>query len=99
MDLTPEDFSSPLLGRAFTLLRDAAERRATLSPAVLSGMFTPEEESHLTEVLSRPEVLANGKRALADYIGVIRSEQQALTAQDDLRAFAESQRNKKGYGG
>ena len=99
VDLTPEDFSSPLLGRAFTLLRDAAERRATLSPAVLSGMFTPEEESHLTEVLSRPEVLANGKRALADYIGVIRSEQQALTAQDDLRAFAESQRNKKGYGG
>ena len=99
VDLTPEEFSSPLLGRAFSLLRDTAQRHTTLSPAVLSGMFTPEEESHITEVLSKPEVLANGKRALADYISVIRSEKQALTAQDDLRAFAASQRNKKGYGG
>ena len=97
--LEPEDFSSPLLGRVYALLRERAASHSGLSPAVLSGMFTPEEEAHITEVLNKTEILANAKRALADYIGVIRSEQQALTAQQDLRAFAASQRNKKGYGG
>ena len=97
--LEPEEFSSPLLGRAFSLLRSGASRSGALSPVHLSGMFTPEEEAHITAVLAKPEVLANGRRALEDYISVIRSEQQALTAQEDLRAFAASQRNKKGYGG
>ena len=99
VSLSPEDFSSPLLGRAYRLLRERVDRHEPLSPAALSGLFTPEEESHLTSVLLKPQVLANGKQALADYIGVMESEKLARFAQEDLRAFAESQRNKKGYGG
>ena len=99
IEISPEDFSSPLLGRVFAVLQEKAAEHSKLSPVALSGMFTPAEESHITAILEKPEILANGKRALADYIAAIRSEQQARTAQDDLRAFAESQRNKKGYGG
>ena len=97
--ISPEDFSTPLLGRFFAVLREKAAAHTKISPVALSGLFTPAEEAHITAILEKPEILANGKKALADYIAAIRSEQQARTAQDDLRAFAESQRNKKGYGG
>ncbi|MBR1660319.1 MAG: DNA primase [Oscillospiraceae bacterium] len=99
VELAPEDFSSPLLGRLFALLREKAAMHSALSPAMLSGTFTPEEEAHLTAVLDKPEVLANGKRALSDYIDVIRSEQLTRSADTDLRALAASRRNKKGNGG
>ena len=98
-DIAPEEFSSPLLGRVFAILREKAAEHTRLSPVALSGIFTPAEEAHITAIMEKPEILANGKKALADYIAAIRSEQQARTAQNDLRAFAESQRNKKGYGG
>ena len=98
--LSPEDFSSPLLGRLFGLLRERAQQQESLSPAALSGYFTPEEESHLISVLQKPEAIANGKQALADYIRIIQEEKQRdRLAQEDLRAFAANLRNKKGYGG
>ena len=97
--IAPEEFSSPLLARFYRTLLEKTAQRQTLSMAVLSGSFAPEEVSHITSLLQKPEVLANADRALADYINVIRSEREALSAATDLRAFAESQRNRKGYGG
>ena len=98
-DLTPEEFSSPMLGRLYGILREKAAAGAPLSMAALSGSFTPEEVDHITALLQKPEVLSNGSRALADYIGIIRAQRQSLTAKDDLRSYAETIRNKKGYGG
>lgn len=97
--IEPEEFSSPLLGRCYALLRERAAAHTTLSPASLSAVFTPEEVSHLTGILQKPEVLANGRKALADYIYVIRSERRSRMAQDDLLAFAAQKRNDKRYGG
>ena len=98
-ELTPEDFTSPMLGRLYGVLREKAAANATLSLAALSGTFTQEEVEHITALLQKPEVLTNGKQALADYIGIIRSERDALTAGEDLRAYAKTIRNRKGYGG
>ena len=98
-DLTPEEFSSPMLGRLYGILREKAAANAPLSMAALSGSFTQEEIEHITALLQKPEVLSNGRKALEDYIGIIRAQRESLNAEDDLRAYAESIRNKKRYGG
>jgi DNA primase len=98
-DLTPEEFSSPMLGRLYGILREKAAAKAPLSMAALSGSFTQEEIEHITALLQKPEVLSNGRKALEDYIGIIRAQRESLNAEDDLRAYAESIRNKKRYGG
>jgi len=86
--LAAEQFSSPLLGKAFSLLWDcrAAGRPATLS--TLAGEFSAEEMSHLTGVVQQPESLANGNQALRDYINIIREEakKRAGGAEDPLLA-------------
>ncbi|MBE6996665.1 MAG: DNA primase [Ruminococcaceae bacterium] len=94
--LSPEEFSSPMLGRLFGILQEKAASGAPLSMAALSGSFTPEEVDHITALLQKPEVLSNGKKALSNYIDIIRSERETLHAQDDLRAYAQQIRNKKG---
>ena len=98
-DLTPEEFSSPMLRRLYGILREKAAANSPLSMAALSGTFTPEEVDHITAILQKPEVLSNGAKALADYIGIIRAQRKPLSEEDDLRAYAETIRNKKGYGG
>ena len=98
-EISPEEFSSPMLANLFRILKEKAAAGDILTPAALSAAFTPEEESHITGILQKPEVLANGKKALADYINIIRSENQARGDEVDLRAFALRRRNNKGYGG
>ena len=72
-DLTPESFSSPFLGRIYSLLLEAWEEGRTMSAASLAGECGPEEMSHLTGILQKPEAPARADRALADYIQVIQS--------------------------
>ena len=98
-DLQPEEFSSPMLGRLYTVLREKAAQHSSLSIAALGGSFSPEEVSHITALLQQPEVLHNGSQALNDYIGVIRSEHALRDAPTDLRAFAEKMKNKQNFGG
>ena len=101
IDLQPEEFSSPMLGHMFALLREKAAANETLSPAMLTGSFTPEEEAHITKLLQKlePPDDPGRKKALSDYIGIIRAQRDKRTAAKDLRAYAETMRNKKGYGG
>jgi len=97
--ILPEDFSSDVLGRFYNVLLQKARDHASISMAALADSFTNEEISHLTMILQKPEVLANSTKALSDYIETIKSEKQNSLAQDDLLAFAQNMRNKKGYGG
>ena len=100
-DLQPEEFSSPMLGRLYAILREKAAAHEPLSMAALSGVFSPEEVDHITGLLQQPEVLSNGPRALRDYIQVIRTEREAHGAETDaaLLAIAKNKRNTKGQGG
>ena len=89
----PEEFSSPLLARFYTVLREKADANANVSLAALSGEFTPDELSLFTAIIQKPEVLANGRAALTDYIKKIRTEGLRRGAQNDLTALIEQKRN------
>ena len=70
--LREDEFSSPLLGRIYGELWRC--RGSGSSMAALSASLTPEEMSHLTTLLQKPESTANAPQALADYIRIIREE-------------------------
>ena len=99
--LSEEEFSSPLLGKVFSLLWQAHEEGRSVNLNALTGELSPEEMSHITSVCHQPESLRNGAKALADYINIIRSEakKRAGGEIDPLLAAAEKYKNKKGSGG
>ena len=96
-----EEFSSPLLGRAFDLLHTRGEEGLSTSLAALAEQFTPEEMNHLAQVAEKPENTANSAQAIEDYIAIIRG--QALLRRggeqgDDLLLAAQRQyQQKKAY--
>ncbi len=66
--LTPEDFSSPLLGKIYALL---LHHDPPFSPAAFDGELTDAEAGHLAYILQQPVSLAAGRRAMGDYIEII----------------------------
>ena len=72
--ITGGEFSSPLLGKAFTRLCARAEAGLSTQLSALSEEFTGEEMNHLAQVAMQPESAANSGRAIQDYISLIRSE-------------------------
>lgn len=99
--LQPEQFSSPLLGKAFTLLQNRWRDGLSVNLAALAGELEPDEMSHLTGVINQPESLQNGQQAMGDYIEIINTETEKRTAdgESDLLAMRNKMREKKGYGG
>lgn len=98
--LREDEFSSPLLGRIYGELWRC--RGSGRSMAALSASLTPEEMSHLTTLLQKPESTANAPQALADYIRIIREEgvkRSGRSAMDALAAARDTYKDKKGYGG
>ena len=98
--LRGEEFSSPLLGKAYDLLRARAEEGLSPRLAALAEELTGEEMDHLAQVAAQPESASNARQALADYISVIRREGllRAEGEQDDLLLAAQRQyQEKKAY--
>ena len=99
-EIRGEEFSSPLLGRAFDLLAQRSREGLSTQLAVLAGEFTGEEMDHLAQVAAQPESTANSGQSIRDYISVIHSE--ALRREkgmgDDLLLAAQKRyQRKKGY--
>ncbi len=97
-----EEFSSPLLGKIYGALLAQQEEGQSSHVAGLSAVLTPEEMSHLSLVLQKPESLTNAQQALADYISVIQASYQKRCGDketDPLLAAQERFQIKKGYGG
>jgi len=100
--LTEEQFSSPLLGRVFTLFWQAKSAGRPVSPGLLDGVLTPEEAGHIAAVCQQPESTGNARQALADYINIIKTESEKRAGQgavDPLLAATEKYKTKKGTGG
>ena len=98
--LRPEEFSSPLLGKAYALLLRRAEEGLSTQLSLLAGELTSEEMDHLTQVASAPESMANSRQSLADYIAVIRAEaikRSGASGNDLLLAAQRSNLEKKAY--
>ncbi len=104
ISLSEEDFSDPLLGRFYSELRLRSQHGVTPSIATLSEVFTNEEMSLLTGIIQKPQELSNAKKALTDYIEIIRIEklaerQKTQANETDLAEIAKRLRESKAYGG
>lgn len=97
ISVDPAGFSSPVLRKAFELLRDRYERGLAVAPTSLAGELTGEEMSHLVEVLDQPEDLSHAARAMEDYIRIVNTEaaQRSLgKSGEDIMALRNSKREK-----
>jgi hypothetical protein len=99
--LAEEDFSSPLLGRAFFLLWKMRQDNRKVTIPLLAEHLSPEEMNHISSICQQPESLQNRTQALADYIRIVKTEsnKRAGTAIDPLLAATEKYKNKTGTGG
>ena len=98
--LEGSEFSSPLLGRVFDLLRRRAEEGLSTQLAALAEDLTGEEMDHLAQVAAQPESAANAERSIPDYISVIRDEALRRKAAGDeelLLAAQKRYQEKKAY--
>ncbi len=93
--LKPEEFTSPTWGKIYALLRERWERGEPCSVINLAAHLTPEEMSLLAANQERPESVANGERAMADYINAI---QRRRSAEDD-QALMDFRNSKMSNGG
>ena len=96
LELSPESFSSPLLGKAYGQLKDRHRQGMDVSLAVLTE-FTAEEMSHLAGILQRQEGPVN-ENALSDCIRTIRAEhgKKQITSDEDLLALRNKLKERKG---
>jgi len=100
--LTGADFSAPLLGKVFDLLRDRHADGRSVQLGGLANILTVEEMSHLARVTDKPESLGHSRQSLTDYINIIRMERikrQGGPDEDLLRAAQEKHKKAKAYGG
>ena len=99
--LAETDFSSPLLGRVFSLLWQSKTSGRSVALPPLAEFLTPDEMSHISAICQQPESLQNASRALADYIHIVKTEaaKRAGTNIDPLLAATEKYKDKKGTGG
>ena len=100
--LQADDFSSPLLGKIYEVLWQRRAAGQPLHIAALGAVLSPEEMSHLTAILQKPESSVNAAEALADYLKTIREEAQKRSGATDIDLLAAAQnkyKEKKGYGG
>ena len=100
--LKPEEFSSPLLGKIYSILLRCHREGGQPNPALLSQELEREEMDHFTGLLQKPESMANSRQALADYIAIIQDSCRARSGAqtcDPLLAAQEKYKAKKGYGG
>lgn len=98
--LSGEDFSSPLLGRVFELLRARWKGDKPVTLAALDGALTPAETDHIAAVVQQPQARNTAQMALQDYTAIIRQEaERRRTDPGDLLSFREKLKEKKSYGG
>lgn len=95
----PEEFSSPVLARIYSVLKSKFEKGEIISMATVSAVLLPQEASLLASVLQKPEMLRNGEKALSDYIGRIKRQNELAHSAEDLRELAERLKETKGYEG
>ena len=95
-DLKPEEFSSPLLGRVYSQLRQRYAQGLEISLAVLEEL-SHEEMSHVAGIAQRLQGPVN-EGALMDCVRTIREEYQAagVASADDLLALRDKFKESKG---
>ena len=92
----PEQFTVPELGNIYRAIRKLGQQEDVSIPK-LSGDLTNDEISLLTVIIQKPETVANGQKALSDYIEIMESERRNKQGDMDLASLADTMRKKKAY--
>ena len=98
--LSSSEFSSPLLGKVYDLIRTRLEEGSTPHLGAMAHELTGEEMDHMSRVLHQPESVAHCERSIADYISIIRGEAMHrgdLAGDDLLLAAQRKYQQKKAY--
>ncbi len=100
-DLTEAHFSSPVLWKAYSLLRRRWEEGKSLSLGALDGALTGEEAELVSAAAREEQPLHTAQQALNDSKQIILEEyrKKTMSSPEDLRHFSEQMRQTKGYGG
>ena len=97
--LSPEQFSSPVLGKIYRVLLVHLTQGRTLQLGSLEGELEGPEIALLADILGRPAALEHGAAALADCRAIIEAEavKRNSDANDDavLLAARDTYRKKK----
>ncbi len=95
----PEEFSSPVLGHIYSVIRAKIKQGSNISTAVLSDELSSSEMSLLVNILHKPEELSQAGRCLRDYINKIREQKELQRKDFDLNEMAQKLRERKGFEG
>ena len=100
-ELKEEHFSSPLLGKAYRLLRERWEGDRPVTLAALDGILTAEEANLLAGAVQDPQPRHTAQAALEDNKNIILSEYRSrnIRSGEDLSDLRERLKEKKGYNG
>lgn len=100
-ELTPECFSSPLLGKAFELLRRRWRAGRSVSLSALEGQLEPEELDQLAAAAQQPQAGNTAQEALDDCKRTILAERRKaeIHSAEDLNNLKQALKQKKAYGG
>ena len=100
-DLKEEHFTSPVLAKAYGLLRRRWKEDKPVTLAALDEQFTPEEANLLAAVVQDPQPAHTAEAALRDNKSMILAEyrKRNIRSGEDLASLREQLKQKKGYGG
>ena len=97
-ELKGQDFSVPMFEKAFEALKNAYELEHNAGVHLLGEVLSSEEMAHMTSVIHKQDHPIS-EEAFFDCMRVVLNEARKANGADDLRAFQEQLRKKKGYGG
>lgn len=99
--LNEHHFTSPLLKKAFVLLRERWKEGRSVTLSALEGRLTPEEMDQLSAAVQESQPRSTAQAALEDYKRVILLEasRSDITDENDLAALKNVLKQKKAYGG
>jgi len=82
LDISPDEFTSPDLGRIFTLILERHREGLSVEPAKLGSELNSEQVSIITRICEKTEVASID--SLNDYINVIRTEKKSVNLKELL---------------
>ena len=96
-------FSSPVLGRAYRLLRQRWQAGRSVTLAALEGTeeFSPQELDLLSGIVQQPQPRHTAQAALEDDLAIILEEakKRTITSGADLADLSARLKQTKGYNG
>ncbi len=100
-ELSPDCFSSPLLGKASGLLRERWAAGKTVTLPALESRLTPEELDQLTAAVQQPQARNTAREALEDCKQIILAEHRRVDihSAEDLNSLKQALKQKKANGG